>query len=218
MKNKQDLIISILSLIISIISGIISHDLILGGSLLLTTLLSSYFSSEGRSINYLFSFINCILIGYVGIKNGLYGYFIFYIFIFAPLQIIGYYLWHNHKDKHDSVIVRGFDLKNSIIIISSCIMGSLILAYLLSLIPTQKLAFLDASSVILNLCAFVLMMLRYKECWILWLSNNVIDLSIWIINFYNNGSNSFMMLLVSISYLLINIYGIIKWQHLKREG
>ena len=46
---------------------------------------------------------------------------------------------------------RGFTLKNSIIIISSCIVGSLLLGLLLSKIPTQQLAFLDSSSNILNM-------------------------------------------------------------------
>ncbi len=55
------------------------------------------------------------------------------------------------------------------------------------------------------------MILRFKEAWWLWFINNIIDLSIWIITTLNNGTGSVMMLLVSIGYLLINIYGMIKW-------
>ena len=55
------------------------------------------------------------------------------------------------------------------------------------------------------------MILRIKEAWWLWFINNIIDLSIWIITTLNNGTGSVMMLLVSIGYLLINIYGMIKW-------
>ena len=58
--------------------------------------------------------------------------------------------------------------------------------------------------------------MRYKEAWWIWLTNNTIDLIIWIITTINNGENSIMMLLTSIGYLLINIYGIIKW-HVKRK-
>ena len=39
----------------------------------------------------------------------------------------------------------------------------------------------------------------------------IIDLIIWIITVIDKGNGSIMMLLVSIGYLLINIYGIIKW-------
>ena len=82
---------------------------------------------------------------------------------------------------------------------------------LLNLIPNQRLALMDAASNCINLCGVVLMILRFKEAWWLWFINNIIDLSIWIITTLNNGTGSVMMLLVSIGYLLINIYGMIKW-------
>ena len=61
------------------------------------------------------------------------------------------------------------------------------------------------------------MNLRFKECWAVWLFNNTIDLVIWSINFINNTPNSTMMLLVSIGYELINIYGLIIWHKKSTE-
>ena len=68
-----------------------------------------------------------------------------------------------------------------------------------------------ATSNCINLCGIILMILRFKESWWLWLINNIIDLIIWFITVINGGSGSVMMLIVSIAYLLINIYGIIRW-------
>ena len=130
--------------------------------------------------------------------------------IYFPSQIQGYLSWKKNTNNNE-VQVRGFNTKNSIIITTSCIVGSIILGFLLSKIPGQQLAFLDSSSNILNLCGIILMNLRFKECWAVWLFNNTIDLMIWVVNFMNNTANSEMMLLVSIGYLLINIYGLIKW-------
>ena len=45
-----------------------------------------------------------------------------------------------------------------------------------------------------------------------YLINNVLDLILWIINFSNNGFNSLMVLLMSIMYLVINIYALFKWR------
>lgn len=70
---------------------------------------------------------------------------------------------------------------------------------------------MDATSNCINLCGVILMILRFKESLWLWLINNIIDLFIWLITFINKGEGSTMMLLVSIGYLLINIYGVIKW-------
>ncbi|MCI8467182.1 MAG: nicotinamide mononucleotide transporter [Bacilli bacterium] len=216
--NKKYIIITCICVIISLISGIISNDIIVGGTILLTGLLCAYFASEGKRINYILGLINYLLMGYVSLKNNLYGIVFFYIFIFSPLQVKGFVTWNKNLDDENNVRVREFTLKNSIIITLSCIVGSLLLGYLLTLIPSQRLAFMDASSNCINLCGVILMILRFKESWWLWLINNVIDLSIWVITFVNKGEGSAMMLLVSIGYLLINIYGIIKWNIEAKKG
>lgn len=209
--NKKYIIITLICVAMSIISGIIAQDLLVGGTILATGLLCAYFASEGKRANYILGLINYLLMGYVAFKNNLFGIFFFYIFVFSPLQIHGYLSWKKNLDNEKNVKVREFNLKNSIIITLSCIIGSFIFGYLLSLIPGQRLAFMDASSNCINLCGVVLMILRFKESWWVWLVNNIIDLIIWIITVVDKGNGSVMMLLVSIGYLLINIYGVIKW-------
>lgn len=216
MKNKN-LIIVIISLIFSIISGIITHDILIGSMLLFTSLICAYFASVGKKITYIASFINCLLMGYVAFKNNLYGIFIFYTFIFSLLQLKGFISWKENEDEDNNVKAREFTLKNGIIITLSCVIGSFLLGYILTLIPGQKLAYMDATSNCINLCGVILGILRFKEAWWVWLFNNVIDLSIWIIMVINHGSNSIMMLLSSLAYLIINIYGIIKWNKLVKK-
>ena len=217
MKQKH-LIFSLICILISIISGVLSKDLLIGGTILATGLLSAYFASEGKRINYILGLINYLLMGYVSFKNNLYGLFFFYIFIFSPLQINGYIEWNKNLNNDNDVNVREFTLKNSIIITLSCIIGSFILGYLLSQIPEQRLAFMDASANCINLCGVILMILRFKEAWWIWLANNIIDLFIWIITCTEQGKGAIMMLLVAIGYLLINIYGIIKWNIEAKKG
>lgn len=209
--NKKYFAITLICLIISIVSGIISNDLLVGGNILLTGLLCAYFASEGKRINYILGLINYLLMGYVALKNNLFGIFFFYIFIFSPLQVKGFITWNKNLNSDKNVKVREFTLKNSIIITLSCILGSFLLGYLLTLIPSQRLAFMDATSNCINLCGVILMILRFKEAWWIWLINNIIDLIIWIITTINGGKGAIMMLLVSIGYLLINIYGVLKW-------
>lgn len=213
MKNekKKYLIIITLCIIISLVSGIMSNDIIIGGSTLLTALLCAYFSSEGKRISYILGLINYLLIGYVSFKNHLYGLFFFGVVVCPILQVQGYISWSKNLNENKNVKVREFTLKNSIIITLFCILGSLLLSYLLTLIPGQRIAFMDAASNTINLCGVILSILRFKECWWIWLINNIIDLSIWIINVIDHGYGSVMMLLVSIGYLLINVYAIIKW-------
>ena len=215
-KSRKSIIYTIIIVSFSITCGIISKDYILGTIILASGLLNSYYASIGKIYNYIFGAIYCALSGYVCLKTGLYGIAILSFLVYFPSQIHGYFSWKNKKDENKEVKVRGFTFKNSIIIISSCIVGSALLGFLLSKIPSKQLAFLDSSSNILNICGIILMNLRFKECWAVWLFNNTVDLIIWIVNFINNTANSTMMLLVSIGYLLINIYGLIKWYRKSR--
>lgn len=216
--SKKDLIVTILCIAASIICGIISQDLLVGGVILATGLLCAYFASEGKRINYILGVINYVLMGYVSLKNNLFGLFFFYIFVFAPLQISGFISWKKNLDAGGSVKVRHFEIRSSIIVVVSCIIGSLLLGYLLTLIPDQQIAFLDSTSNCINLCGVVLMILRFEESWWLWLVNNIVDLVIWIIMTAQGGAGSIMMLLVSIGYLLINIYGIIQWNRKRHQS
>lgn len=209
--NRKYRIIVLVFIIISIIFGIITHDLLVGGTILATGLLSAYFASEGHRISYILSFINYILMGYVSLKNNLYGIFFFYIVVFAPLQIQGFFAWKKNQRDDNRIEIREFTFRTSIIITLSCIVGSFLLGYLLSQIPNQQLAFMDAVSNCINLCGVILMMLRFKEAWWLWLVNNIIDFIIWIIIAHGHGEGSMMMLLTSVGYLLINIYGVMEW-------
>lgn len=206
MKNK---IYTLTIIIFSILCGFILSDC-LGTITLMCGLLNAYYASLGKTYNYIFGALFCLLNSYVSYLNGLYGIAILSLIIYFPSQIQGYLSWKKNTNRNE-VRVRGFNTKNSIIITTSCIVGSIVLGFLLSKIPGQKLAFLDASSNIINLCGIILMNLRFKECWIVWLFNNSVDLSIWGINFVKASPNSTMMLLVSIGYLIINVYGLIKW-------
>ena len=211
MKNKKNIIVIIVSAIISIIIGIISKDAIIGSLILFTSIMYSYLASICKKESYITGLISSILTSYVSLKNNLYGLFFFYLVIFAPMQVYGYINWKNNEDDSKNVKIRAFTLKNSLIIIFACIIGSLLLGYLLTLIPNQKLAFLDSSSNIINLCAVILMILRFNESWWIWLFNNIIDLIIWSVTFKNNGMAAFSMFTSSLIYLIINVYGIIKW-------
>ena len=96
--NKKYFVITLICVAISFISGVIAHDLLIGGTILLTGLLCAYFAGEGKKINYILGLINYLLMSYVAFKNNLYGIFFFYVFVFSPLQINGYVIWKKNSD------------------------------------------------------------------------------------------------------------------------
>ena len=96
MKNKKNIIVIIVSAIISIIIGIISKDAIIGSLILFTSIMNSYLASICKKESYITGLISSILTSYVSLKNNLYGLFFFYLVIFAPMQVYGYINWKNN--------------------------------------------------------------------------------------------------------------------------
>lgn len=104
--NKKNIVVIVICACISIISGILAQDLLVGGIILFTGLLCSYFASLGKRSNYIFGLINYILMAYVSFKNNLFGIFFFYIFVFSPLQVHGFISWKKNLNDDNTVKVR----------------------------------------------------------------------------------------------------------------
>ncbi len=213
LKNKKynQVIVPILVCIISIIIGIFSKNTFVGMIVLITGILNSYYSSVGNKINFPIGVINNLALSYVALKNNNYGLVIFNLLFFMPINIKGYFEWNKNSNK-DVVKNRGLGLKKGVITIILSIVTGLLVAYLLQLIPGERLTYLDSFTNVISFIAGILLMLRYNESWILYLVNNVLDLTLWIINFSSGGFDSLMVLLMSIMYLVINIYALFKWR------
>lgn len=213
LKNKKynQVIVPILVCIISIIIGILSKNTFVGMIVLITGILNSYYSSVGNKINFPIGVINNLALSYVAFKNNNYGLVIFNLLFFMPINIKGYFEWNKNSNK-DVVENRGLGLKKGAITIILSIVTGLLVAYLLQLIPGERLTYLDSFTNVISFIAGILLMLRYNESWILYLVNNVLDLTLWIINFSSGGFDSLMVLLMSVTYLVINIYALFKWR------
>ena len=210
-KQKQEYTITTLIVFSSVIIGYLSGDLVLGGLLLATGLITSYFASIRKRANYIVGFVNALLLSYVAYKNNLFGSFAVNAFIFAPLEIYGFIAWSRNLDSKKDVKIRKFNLKLSLIVVSSCVIGSVLLGLMLTLIPGQQLAFMDSTINCLDICALILLNLRYNESWILWVMSGILSVIIWAIALSNGGANAFMRLLAAIGFLVVNTYGAIKW-------
>lgn len=217
MKEKiREIFIPIITIIISAALGIIFEDYIIGTLSLVCGFLNAYYMAIGKWYNYIFGILFSVLYMYSCFVNGLYGLVIFTILFFTPIQISGIVSWLKNKESDDTVSTRSLNTNSSILLCTIIVIGSVGIGALLSLIPTQNLAMLDSTSQILNLAGVVLGAMRYRESWYIWLTNNVADLSIWIINTILNTPNAYMMLIVSIMYLVMNIIGIVSWIKIER--
>lgn len=206
----KEIVVIILSFILSFVIGAMFGDYVWGSLTLAFGFLNAYYMALGRWENYIYGILFTLTYAYICTINGLYGWLIFTIIFYLPVQIYGIVNWF--KNKTDDVVeVKSFTLKNSIIICLSIFVGSFILGFLLSLIPSQNMAFLDSTSQIINISGVVLVSIRFKECWYVWIANNLIDTIIWILNVIKGASNAEMTLITSIMYLVMNVVGLVYW-------
>lgn len=212
----KNILIILATIIVSFGLGIIFEDYIWGPLTLIFGFLNAYYTAIGKWQNYIFGILFTITYTYICTINGLYGWLIFSVIFYLPVQIIGIINWLRHK-KDNEVEMKSFTLKNSLIICSCILIGSTVLGFLLSLIPSQNLAFLDSTSQIINICGGVLVTIRFRECWYIWLANNLIDLIIWIINVVKDTVNAPMTLILSIMYLVMNVIGFICWIKIEKK-
>lgn len=220
-KIKQNKIIKLIVIpiviaIVSFVCGIIFNDYILGFITLASGFLNAYYMAIGRWENYIYGFIFSFAYSIVCAINGLYGFAIFTILVYTPLQIYGIINWKKNK-VNDEVRVKSLNWKKSLLLTSIIIIGSCILGYLLSLIPTQRLSYIDATSQVINIGGCVLNVFRFREAWYIWVINNAVDLAIWIVNSIAGGSNVPMMLITSIMYFVMNVYGLIAWIYMEKK-
>ena len=214
--NKKDILVKILCIILSIIAGIITNDIFIGGTLLATGLLSRYLAYMGKRSNYIFGTANALIMAYIAFKNNLFGSFIGSAFIFAPLQAYGFFAWSRNLDKTKTVKIKKFTIKDSLIVTIGCALGGIIFGYILTLIPGQQLAFMDSTIACIDVCAIILMNLRFREAWGLLVINGILTIIIWTIAFAGGGENALMRLITSVGFLIINICSLIKWSTSKK--
>ena len=205
-----------LCVVVAVITGFWTGDNYLGISVIASAFLNGYLASQGYVQSYFFGIVYCLLNAIISFQAHYYGIAIFCLAFFIPIQIWGWINWRQKiKGVEEQVAGRKFTWQNTLIVTAICMIGSFILGGLFSLIPGQKFATLNAASNIINLCATLLLALRFREAWILWIINSLTDILLWGLGLSGTADNSASMIIVMSGYLIINIFGVINWSKTK---
>ena len=217
MNKKFTVIYFIATFCFSFGLGILFKDKFLLGSLtLFLGFAQTYFQTKGKWYEEFVGIFETITSTIVCVLACMYGSAIFTILVYIPLSIFGIVNWKKHQN--DNIVqLNKMTASKSIITILLVIVCTAILSFLLSLIPTQRLAFWDACGDILNICGILFIALRYKEGWIVWTLCNIVELTTWIIVLTKGYSqNAIMMIIMSAIYIGLNVWGYISFIRLRK--
>ena len=167
--------------------------------------------AKGKKSQYIWGLLN--IIGYVIIAwiNKYYGEVMLNALYYLPSQFIGYYIWNKHMNKeNDKVEGNKLNLKKSILLVIICIVGILLYKELLDLLGGNG-TLLDSASTTISIFANLLMMLRYREQWLLWIIIDAITVVMWLI------AKDFIMVTMWSVYLINAFYGYYNWTKISKE-
>lgn len=162
------------------------------------------------SIAFLFGIVNTFIYGIVSYQNGLYGDFMLNVFYSCPCCIIGLIAWFRASKDTDSCEVKSFSGKNRIVLFLLIVLA--ILSYgtvLVFLKDTQP--YLDATTTVLSVSAYVCLILRKKEVWYLFNISNILSIVMWGINYYYKSAN-IAILFMYIIYTANSLLNTVKWE------
>ena len=191
---------------------IYNPDSILGMVSGIAGIICNVFVSKGKISNYFFGLIFAYTYFYISLGANFLGEMNTTLYVYIPAQFIGYFLWKANMQKEQNsaaVIAKALTVKGWIGLLAFLIIGTLLFVELLNYYGGSSTG-LDGLSTIIVIAAQVLMVLRYREQWLLWLVLNIISIALW-------AENTSMYVMYS-AYLLNSLYGYYNWSKLQKTN
>lgn len=196
--------------LVAISLTIMWKDTLFGFSVFITGVLCVVLAAKGNIWTYYFGMYNTFGYAYLANNNGLFGEMGLNLLSFAPMNIIGFIIWR--KSMCGNVVeTRGLKNNSKILTIIICVLGSIGLGFLLSLVHGQNTPYVDAITNVLSIVATFLMVYRFKEQWLLYIVLNIFTIFMWTIRTINGSPDGTMMIVMWSAYLVNAIYGYYNW-------
>jgi nicotinamide mononucleotide transporter len=165
----------------------------------------------GRREGYLIGLYNSLAYAILAYGNGLFGEVYLNLFFYVPTGIIGYLMWMRHTAGNRTVSMRQLHWKQRGLIALLCVGCTLGLGWILRLNPQQNSPFVDATTNVLSVVATFLMMWRYKEQWVLYITLNVVTIIMWALRLQAGSESGGLMILMWSLFLLNAVFGFWRW-------
>ena len=191
---------------------IYNPDSILGMVSGISGIICNVFVSKGKISNYFFGLIFAYTYFYISLGANFLGEMNTTLYVYIPAQFIGYFLWKANMQKEqnsDAVIAKALTVNGWIGLIAFLVIGTLLFVEVLYYYGGSSTG-LDGLSTIIVVAAQALMVLRYREQWLLWIVLNIISIALW-------AENTSMYVMYS-AYLLNSLYGYYNWSKLQKAS
>lgn len=191
--------------------GVSLWYLIIDGIAAISGIFCVVLCAKGKKSQYIWGLLN--VIGYVIIAwiNKYYGEVMLNALYYLPSQFIGYYLWNKHTDNENNLEGKKLSLKQSIVFLVLITIGIFGYKLVLDMLGGTG-TLLDSASTVTSVVANALMMMRYREQWLLWIIIDAITVVMWLL------VGDFIMVTMWAVYLINAFYGYYNWTKIAKEN
>ncbi|WNY28542.1 Nicotinamide riboside transporter PnuC [Methanimicrococcus stummii] len=190
--------------IIGIILNIVWESDFVSTLAFITGIFCVVLAAKGSIWNYAFGLINCITYAYVAFHSLLYGEVILNLLYYLPMQFIGIHLWMRNTTTDKRIQMKELTLSKQIGLFAITIICVILFQQFLIMLGSTYTG-LDSITTVVSVVAQILMALRYKEQWLLWIIVNIISIIMWTL-----AGNPIMVLMWT-AYLINAVYGYYNW-------
>ena len=167
--------------------------------------------AAGKRTQYYWGFVNIATYVVIAASSRYYGEVMLNVLYYLPTQFVGLYFWAKHR-AGDATRVKAKRMSPRVIAVG---LGATLLAtwgYRTVLVWLGGNAtWLDGSSTVFALIANALMVLRYREQWVLWIVVDVITVSMWVL------AGDWTQTTMWSVYLINAVYGLVVWTRLAKR-
>lgn len=205
MKNKSTYVMLGVGLLLQVLTYFITKDTLLSFVSGIAGVFSVVFCSERKFSFYFWSFIQIVTFSIICFNEHLYAKLLENVFYLITMGI-GIGAWLANKDIDNRVKTRALKVHD---IVKCCILG--MIGFVFLFIPLQLFGdtapLLDAITTTLAFIAQILMILRYKENWVVWCVMNIICVVLFAI------TCNWCMVAQYIFWAINTIYGYRIWKN-----
>ena len=164
--------------------------------------------AKGKKSQYILNVIGYIIIAFL---NKYYGEVMLNALYYLPSQFLGYYLWNKHENKKtENVKGKKLNIKQTLVLLVCTGLSIFLYKLLLDYLGGNN-TILDSASTMISIIANTLMLLRYREQWLLWIIIDMITVVMWIL------MKDYIMVTMWAVYLINAFYGYINWTKIAKE-
>jgi nicotinamide mononucleotide transporter len=196
---------------IAILVTIITRDTLFGFAVFLSGVLCVVLAAKGSIINYPIGLFNTAGYAWIAFRNQLYGEVAEYLLFYLPMTIVGYLMWRGHTDDSGIVTMRKLSRSQFLMVTMVTIIATCLLGKALVLFGQQNTPYIDAATNILSVVATLLMVKRYREQWIAYISLNLFSVAMWFVRTVAGSSDGPIMLVMWAAFLVNAVYGFYNW-------